>query len=83
MLSTLEFLGLISDNLISIFSEMYGTCTMEAVYGCLREGRYGFLNPIMSGKLRTRTGIKYGKVEIVAKMPRGDWLWPGRIEIRN
>ena len=54
---------------------------MEAVYGCLREGRYGFLNPIMSGKLRTRTGIKYGKVEIVAKMPRGDWLWPGRIEI--
>jgi len=56
--------------------QMYGTCTMEAVYGCLREGKSGYLNPIMSAKLRTRKGIRYGKVEIVAKMPRGDWIWP-------
>jgi hypothetical protein len=20
--------------------------------------------------------IKYGKVEVVAKLPKGDWLWP-------
>ena len=58
--------------------EMYGTCTMAAVWGCLREGKNGYLNPVMSAKLRTRRGIRYGKVEIVAKMPRGDWLWPGK-----
>jgi len=57
---------------------MYGTCTMSAVYGCLREGNNGYLNPILSSKLRSRKGIRYGKVEIVAKMPRGDWIWPGK-----
>jgi beta-glucanase (GH16 family) len=23
-----------------------------------------------------KKSIKYGKVEVVAKMPKGDWLWP-------
>lgn len=55
--------------------KMYGYCTNSAAYGCLRDGHNGFLNPVMSAKLRSRKGIKYGKVEIVAKMPRGDWLW--------
>ncbi|KAI0925381.1 hypothetical protein AcV7_005639 [Taiwanofungus camphoratus] len=36
------------------------------------------INPVMSARLSTRKShsIKYGKVEIVAKLPRGDWLWP-------
>jgi hypothetical protein len=36
--------------------------------------------PIMSARLTTAnftTGsIKYGKVQVRAKLPRGDWLWP-------
>ena len=61
---------------------MYGECTMSAVYGCRREGKYGTLNPILSAKLRSFKGIKYGKVEIMAKLPRGDWIWPGMLQNR-
>ncbi|KAI0338487.1 concanavalin A-like lectin/glucanase [Trametopsis cervina] len=36
------------------------------------------MNPVMSARLTTRNShhIQYGKVEIVAKLPTGDWLWP-------
>ena len=32
----------------------------------------------MSGRINTRgkKTIKYGKVEVRAKLPQGDWLWP-------
>ncbi|KAI0631806.1 concanavalin A-like lectin/glucanase [Trametes polyzona] len=34
--------------------------------------------PVMSARIHTRQpyAIKYGRVEISAKLPRGDWLWP-------
>ena len=34
--------------------------------------------PVMSARLSTQGSysIRYGKVEVVAKLPRGDWLWP-------
>jgi len=36
------------------------------------------INPIRSARLNTFNSarIKYGRVEVVAKMPKGDWLWP-------
>lgn len=36
-----------------------------------------FINPIQSARLRTinSVAIKYGKVEVRARLPRGDWLW--------
>jgi beta-glucanase (GH16 family) len=36
------------------------------------------INPVRSARLSTKgkKHIKYGKVEVVAKMPKGDWLWP-------
>ncbi|KAG0698422.1 glycoside hydrolase family 16 protein [Suillus ampliporus] len=36
------------------------------------------INPVMSGRLNTRgkQSIKYGRVEVRAKLPQGDWLWP-------
>ena len=36
------------------------------------------INPVMSARITTKNShhIHYGKVEIVAKLPRGDWLWP-------
>lgn len=35
------------------------------------------INPVKSARLNTRIGasIKYGRVEVVAKLPVGDWLW--------
>ncbi|KAI0739930.1 concanavalin A-like lectin/glucanase [Daedaleopsis nitida] len=34
--------------------------------------------PVMSARIHTRGhyAIRYGRVEIRAKLPRGDWLWP-------
>jgi beta-glucanase (GH16 family) len=36
------------------------------------------INPVRSGRINTmgKKSIRYGKVEVVAKMPKGDWLWP-------
>lgn len=36
------------------------------------------INPVRSGRINTKRGawIKYGRVEVVAKLPAGDWLWP-------
>ncbi|KAI6129299.1 glycoside hydrolase family 16 protein [Pisolithus croceorrhizus] len=36
------------------------------------------INPVMSGRINTqgKKSIKYGKVEVRAKLPQGDWLWP-------
>ena len=37
------------------------------------------INPIQSARIRTVNSFSftYGTVEIRAKMPRGDWIWPG------
>jgi len=36
------------------------------------------ISPIQSARLSTKltTNITYGKVEVRAKIPRGDWIWP-------
>ena len=41
-------------------------------------GNGAILNPIRSARLRTADSFsfKYGRVEVKAKVPRGDWLWP-------
>jgi len=54
-------------------------CTNPAYYGCERSGAGGnIINPVMSARLRTVNSFffKYGKVEVRAKIPTGDWLWP-------
>ncbi|XP_058467022.1 beta-1,3-glucan-binding protein-like [Malaya genurostris] len=51
----------------------------EEIRGCYRQGSPEYiLNPIRSARLRTRNsfGFKFGKVEIRAKLPAGDWIWP-------
>ena len=37
------------------------------------------INPIQSARIRTINSFSftYGTVEVRAKMPRGDWIWPG------
>ena len=57
-------------------------CTQNQFYGCERMSRFhwggNYLNPIKSARLRTAESFffRYGKVEVKAKLPRGDWLWP-------
>jgi beta-glucanase (GH16 family) len=35
------------------------------------------INPIQSARLRTidSVALRYGKVEVRARLPKGDWLW--------
>ena len=57
-------------------------CTQNEFYGCERTSAFywngNYLNPIKSARLRTAESFffRYGKVEVKAKLPRGDWLWP-------
>ncbi|CAM9592098.1 unnamed protein product [Chrysoparadoxa australica] len=63
-------------------------CTSNMFYGCSRTSNAAAriaLNPIQSARLRTSGTFSfrqvarshvYGRVEIEAKLPRGDWLWP-------
>lgn len=39
---------------------------------------YTVINPVQSARISTRgkASLKYGRVEVVAKIPTGDWLWP-------
>ena len=32
----------------------------------------------MSGKVTTNACIKYGRVNVRARIPKGDWIWPGK-----
>mgnify|MGYP000874438770 CR=1 FL=1 len=55
-------------------------CTSNAFYGCQRSaaGSGNVINPIRSARLRTANSFhfKYGRVEVRAQLPKGDWLWP-------
>ncbi|XP_050515647.1 beta-1,3-glucan-binding protein-like isoform X1 [Diabrotica virgifera virgifera] len=54
-------------------------CTNPQFYGCSRTGSAtNIVNPIKSARIRSLNSFsfKYGKVEVRAKVPAGDWLWP-------
>ncbi|CAG9838766.1 unnamed protein product [Diabrotica balteata] len=54
-------------------------CTNPHNFGCKRTGSPSeILNPVKSARLRTLDTFSfiYGKVEVRAKVPTGDWLWP-------
>nr|AFR46661.1 gram-negative bacteria binding protein [Parcoblatta sp. PL] len=54
-------------------------CTNPQDWGCQRSGSAtNLLNPVMSARIRTVNSFSftYGKAEVRAKLPAGDWLWP-------
>lgn len=55
-------------------------CTGPQFYGCERNAAASgnVNNPIRSARIRTVNSFstKFGRVEIKAKLPKGDWLWP-------
>lgn len=58
-----------------------GTCTGSGSSECWVSSNAStntIIPPVQSARLTTQNtrSIKYGKIEIRAKMPRGDWLWP-------
>nr|AIY63536.1 endo-1,3-beta-D-glucanase isoform 2 [Lambis sp. AAB-2014] len=55
--------------------QLWGDCI--PAYGdntCVTHGHDN--RPIMSALLRSSAHIRYGRVEVQARLPIGDWLWP-------
>ena len=59
------------------------TCTSNEWWGCERTANVNatpknIIPPITSARLRTREtfNFTYGRVEVRAKLPKGDWIWP-------
>jgi len=58
-----------------------GSCTSDDVKMCSIRSNATLgtiLPPARSARITTKgkKTIKYGRVEVIAKMPKGDWLWP-------
>ncbi|XP_019641561.1 PREDICTED: beta-1,3-glucan-binding protein-like [Branchiostoma belcheri] len=54
-------------------------CTSNFNGGCWRQGTADYpIPPIRSARLTTTKSLSftYGRVEVMAKMPTGDWIWP-------
>lgn len=64
-----------------VFQGLWGTCTNGVNWGCDRTS-FGqeILPPIMSGKVTSHAAIKYGRVNVRARIPKGDWIWPGLLK---
>lgn len=45
---------------------------------------WNILPPVLSARMNTKStfSFKYGTVEIRAKLPKGDWIYPGMFSIR-
>ncbi|BFZ19522.1 hypothetical protein BsWGS_22561 [Bradybaena similaris] len=57
-------------------TKLFGYCTESALNGCYRDGHNGILPPVMSGKVKSVPLLNFGILEVRAKIPKGDWLWP-------
>lgn len=58
-----------------------GICTSDKWTDCIavtNSTNGSMINPVKSGRISTKIGakIKFGRIEVEAKLPAGDWLWP-------
>jgi len=58
-----------------------GTCSSSLLTDCVTKTNTTtgeIVQPVKSGRLNTKKGatIKYGRVQVTARLPVGDWLWP-------
>jgi beta-glucanase (GH16 family) len=54
-----------------------GQCNDPSNWGCERIASSGnILNPVRSARIFSNFSFLYGRVEVRAKIPAGNWLWP-------
>ena len=56
-------------------NETAGVCVPHSTFGH-QSCTYSMLPPVTSASIRTTRSFKFGRLEIRARLPRGDWLWP-------
>ncbi|RCI12096.1 hypothetical protein L249_0882 [Ophiocordyceps polyrhachis-furcata BCC 54312] len=69
------------DNVMDLLAD--GSCTSTERASCVAAtnttaGNVTVVPPTKSGRINSRRGarLRYGRVEVTAKLPEGDWLWP-------
>ncbi|MCJ1476200.1 hypothetical protein MMC13_004866 [Lambiella insularis] len=67
-------------SIVNLFKEQ-GGCSSKLWSDCVASTNITngtIVNPVRSGRISTKKGatIKYGRVEVTATLPQGDWLWP-------
>lgn len=70
---------IVNDNVLDLTKG--GICTSTLFQNCVSATNTTngtIINPVKSGRVNTKKGavIKYGRVEVTAQLPAGDWLWP-------
>ncbi|KRT81459.1 hypothetical protein AMK59_5856 [Oryctes borbonicus] len=64
--------------------DLGSTCTASVAYDCHRTPAGGYaLPPIFSSRISSKNFFKYGRVEIRAKLPKGDWVYPRKYYFLN
>jgi beta-glucanase (GH16 family) len=68
-----------TNNIINLTAS--GLCTSDLWSDCVTSTNTTngtIVPPAKSARINTKVGasIKYGRVEVTAKIPKGDWLWP-------
>ncbi|KAI9817425.1 MAG: hypothetical protein M1827_001034 [Pycnora praestabilis] len=68
-----------TNNVINLTAQ--GICTSTVLSDCVTGTNVTngtTVNPVKSGRINSKKGasIKYGRVEVTAQIPSGDWLWP-------
>ncbi|MCJ1356157.1 MAG: hypothetical protein MMC33_006151 [Icmadophila ericetorum] len=68
-----------TNNILDLTTQ--GICTSTVFSDCVAATNVTngtIINPVKSGRINTKNGatIKYGRVEVTASLPAGDWLWP-------
>lgn len=58
-----------------------GECTSSVVSNCAIHSNRTLgtvIPPVRSARMTTKgkKSIRYGKVEVTARLPKGDWIWP-------
>lgn len=70
-----------ADNVFNGYTYNISGCTNTNLTACgavSNSSTNTVINPVMSARITTKKShsIRYGRVDIRAKLPRGDWLWP-------
>ena len=70
---------MMTNNVINLLKD--GTCTSDLWSSCVAVTNVTngtVVNPVKSARINTKAGasIKFGRVQVEAKLPAGDWLWP-------
>ena len=68
-----------TNNVINLTSQ--GICSSDTSFNCVAATNVTngtIVNPVKSGRINSKKGatITYGRVEVTATLPSGDWLWP-------